>query len=86
MLRRAADHDFLNKLARAGGGEFHRAQELPDVLLNLQKQPLPQNAPKLELWPDWRRDNLSGFLVGFFLLFVAVLSLEWGLRRYWGLV
>jgi uncharacterized membrane protein len=86
MVRRAADHDFLSKLAHAGGGEFHRAQELPDVLMRLQKQPLPQETPKLELWPDWRRNTLSGFLVGFFFAFVAVLSLEWGLRRFWGLV
>ena len=86
MARRAADHEFLRKLASTGGGRFHRADELARFLQELQTQPLPQGGPKAELWPDWRRNSLSGFLVGFFLVFVALLSLEWFLRRRWGLV
>lgn len=86
LVRRAADHDFLAKLAHAGGGEFHRAQELPEVLKKLQQASLPQDSGRLEVWPDWRRSTLSGFIVGIFLLFVMVLSLEWLLRRMWGFV
>lgn len=85
-LRRAADHDFLMKLAQAGGGQFHPAETLPRFLRELEKQPLPQGPGKVTLWPDWRRNNLSGFLVGFFVLFVAVLTLEWFLRRIWDMV
>ena len=32
---RAANHDFLLKLASAGGGTFHRAQDLPKFLKEL---------------------------------------------------
>jgi uncharacterized membrane protein len=83
---RAANHDFLKRLAADGGGQFHQADELPAFLKHLAAQPLPQGRPKANLWPDWRNNQLSGFLVGFFLVFVALLSLEWFLRRRWGLV
>jgi hypothetical protein len=86
LMRRAADHDFLAKLANAGGGKFFPAEELPRFLRDLQKLPLPQGGPKANLWPDWRRHTLSGFLLTFFLLFVALLSTEWFLRRRWGMV
>jgi uncharacterized membrane protein len=86
LMRRAADHDFLAKLANAGGGKFHPAEELPRFLQELQKMPLPQGSPKANLWPDWRRHTLSGFLVFFFLLFAGLLSTEWFLRRRWGMV
>jgi uncharacterized membrane protein len=86
LLVRAANHDFLTKLASAGGGKFHKAEDLPLFLKDLEKLPLPQAKSKAEVWPDWRRHTLSGFLVWFFLMFVALLSLEWFLRRNWGLV
>jgi len=86
ITRRAADHDFLKKLAANGGGEFHQADELAAYLKQLAAQPLPQDRPKANVWPDWRYNQLSGFLVSFFMLFVALLSLEWFLRRRWGLV
>ena len=96
--RQAADHDFLNKLASAGGGKFHQADELRQFLRDLTNMPLAQNKAKAKLWPDWRRNPLShsandqlaalsqsGVLV-IFLLFVSVLSAEWLLRRLWGFV
>jgi hypothetical protein len=86
MLRQAADHDFLKKLAATGGGEFHQADELTAYLKQLAAKPLPQERPKANVWPDWRSQQLSGFLVIFFLLFVALVSMEWFLRRRWGLV
>ena len=86
MVRRAADHEFLARLAAAGGGRFHKGEEFARFLKELGNLPLPQGRQKAELWPDWRRNTLSSFLVGLFALFVAVLCLEWFLRRRWGLV
>jgi hypothetical protein len=86
MVRRAADHDFLKKLAATGGGSFLRPEELEGYLDKLRTQPLVENRPKTQTWPDWKRNSLSGFLVVYFLLFVGLLSLEWLLRRRWGLV
>src|SRR5207253_10509270 len=98
MTRQAADHEFLTKLASAGGGRFHQAEDLKTFLKDLASIPLPQGKQKAKLWPDWRRhpqsrspgDQLaaladSGILVCF-LLFVSLLCLEWFLRRFWGLV
>jgi hypothetical protein len=86
MRQRAANHDFLKALASAGGGEFHQPDDLVAYLAQLQSQPLPHSQAKADLWPDWRRNQTSPFLVAYFLLFVLVLSLEWFLRRRWGLV
>jgi uncharacterized membrane protein len=86
MVRQAADHDFLARLAQAGGGKAWRADELTRFLQELQHQPLPQQKPRSERWPDWRTSRFSPFLAGYLLLFVAALCLEWFLRRFWGLV
>jgi hypothetical protein len=98
MARQAADHEFLNKLAGAGGGKFHPADDLRQFLKELGSMPLPQNKPKAKVWPEWRRNPPSkafpdqlGALVGSgimlsFMLFVTLLCLEWFFRRHWGLV
>lgn len=86
MTRRAADHDFLKKLASAGGGDFHRIEELPAFLRRLQSENLARNKPKMILRPDWRTTGQSSFLMVFFVLFVTSLSVEWLLRRRWGMV
>ncbi|HEV3204245.1 MAG TPA: glutamine amidotransferase, partial [Gemmataceae bacterium] len=86
MVRRAADHEFLAKLANSGGGKLHKPEDLPKFLKELQKIPLPQSRPKTDLWPDWRRTSLSPFHVFFLLAFSLVLCLEWFFRRFWGLV
>jgi uncharacterized membrane protein len=85
MARRAADHEFLRKLAAAGGGEFHRADELPEHLRRLLQDPLSRTKPKLVLRPDWRSTGPSPFLGWLFGIFVALLSVEWFLRRRWGM-
>src|SRR5262249_3038245 len=95
MARQAADHEFLTKLASAGGGKFHQPEDLKQFLRELAGNPLPKSKTKPKLWPDWRRtppsksvhDQLavltrSGILICF-VLFVALLCLEWLLRRYW---
>jgi uncharacterized membrane protein len=85
--RRSADHKFLRDLAGAGGGRFHKAEDLLKYLQELPSQPLPQGAPKPAKWPDWRLNKgRSPFLVGFLILFVQVLALEWFLRRRWGMI
>jgi uncharacterized membrane protein len=86
MVRRAADHEFLAKLANSGGGKFHKAEDLLVFLKDLANQPSAQAKPKTDLWPDWRRSSLSGFRVSFLLLFTGLLCLEWFFRRYWGMV
>jgi hypothetical protein len=86
MMRPAADHDFLRKLAVEGGGEFHRAEELSAFLGRLLDRPVERDRVRLDLRPDWRSIRRSPFLVVFFLLFVAAVSGEWLLRRRWGMV
>ncbi len=86
LQRQAADPSFLAKLAATGGGKAYRLEDLPRLLQEMRSQPLASAKPKTELWPDWRRTQTSGFLPAFFLAFVALLSVEWLLRRRWGLV
>jgi uncharacterized membrane protein len=99
-LRPAADHDFLRKLAQAGRGKFHLAdeQKFAAFLDELRVQQTEAAKPKLQLWPDWRRnpasDSVSDQLetlwnstaLACFLLFSVFLCLEWFLRRRWGMV
>lgn len=98
MSRQAADHDFLAKLANAGGGQFYKADDLSQFLSELPAQPLPQSRPKAKLLPDWRRTPATGSArdqfaalaasgtLACFVLFVVLVCTEWFLRRYWGLV
>jgi hypothetical protein len=86
MLRPAADPEFLKKLSAAGGGEALRAEQLPDFLNRLAEQRADQGKPKLLVRPDWRTTGRSGFLAAFFVIFCALVSAEWGLRRWWGMV
>lgn len=86
MMRQAMDEDFLKKLATAGGGKFYRADELPKFLSELASKGFAQGQTTARYWPDWRQSSLGGFIPLLFLLFVAVLGFEWGLRRYWGMV
>ncbi|MFO0840982.1 MAG: hypothetical protein U0797_01105 [Gemmataceae bacterium] len=86
MARPAADPEFLKKLAAAGGGEALRVEQLADYLNRLAEQPLEHGQARMELRPDWRTTSRSPFLVWFFVTFCVVVSLEWGLRRRWGMV
>jgi hypothetical protein len=86
MQREAANYDFLRDLAAESGGEFHeQASDLAPFLRKLVEKTVPATAGNPRTWPHWRQNTLSPFLVTFFLLFVGVLCLEWGMRRYWGL-
>jgi uncharacterized membrane protein len=96
--RQAADHEFLTRLANAGGGKFYRPEELKQFLKQMTSAPVPQNKTKPRLWPDWRRgppsksvaDQFSALtssgILACLVLFVLLLSTEWFLRRRWGFV
>lgn len=100
MLRPAADHDLLGKIADAADGRFFLAEEQPLLayLDELKSQVNSEARLKTTHWPDWKRlpssdharDQLSGlwnsFSLGGFVLFVILLGAEWFLRRWWGLV
>ncbi|MBX9627086.1 MAG: hypothetical protein K2X82_25010 [Gemmataceae bacterium] len=86
MLRVGADPKFLERVASAGGGRALRLEDLPGFLRELRDQPLSNLKPKPKYRPDWRRNHSGGFLPGWLVVFVTLLGVEWGLRRYWGMV
>jgi hypothetical protein len=86
MLRPASDPEFLKKLSAAGGGEALRVEQLADFLNRLAEHRADVGKPRLLLRPDWRSTARSGFLAAFFVFFCLLVSAEWGLRRWWGLV
>lgn len=100
MLRPAAEHETLVKIAAASDGRFHLAQEaaLLELLDELRNQASRDARQKTTHWPDWQRlppsdhvrDQLAGlwnsFAIAGFLLFVLLIGCEWTLRRLWGLV
>lgn len=76
----------LRRAQAIDSSDFHRVEELPSFLRRLQSENPTRNKPKLLLRPDWRTTGRSSFLTLFFVLFVTALSLEWSLRRRWGMV
>lgn len=88
MMNQAADVGFLSGLSGNGGGRptCFRIDDLPEFLKELKSAKLPNQKVKTRHFPDWRQKELTPFLPILLLLFVAVLGLEWGLRRMWGMV
>jgi uncharacterized membrane protein len=94
LQRQSADHDFMGKLAAAGGGPAQPSHiaDLPEFLKKLKAASLPNQRIKLQHYPDWRKKSESPryipplFLPIWLSIFVAVLAIEWGLRRWWGMV
>jgi uncharacterized membrane protein len=69
----------LAELTKSAGGAALAAEELPDLLKRLAEKPpeLKQEmVAKVTYWDSWP----------FFLMFVGLLSVEWFLRKRWGLV
>lgn len=67
---------FLRRVARASGGQYVRAAEASRVVTSLQSVvPQPAEPERRDLWHQpWA-----------FALVIALLSVEWILRRRWGL-
>ncbi len=86
MLRVNAEHDFMVRLSVSNGGKALRLEDLPGYLKELKAEPLATTKPKPRYYPDWRRNHSKGFLPLWFVVFVALLGTEWGLRRLWGMV
>jgi hypothetical protein len=90
MLRPAANPEFLLALENTANGTAldvtRRADRLPEFLEKMKADPPRLTTPKPKPYPDWRRDKQKWFLPAVLILFVAVLGLEWGLRRAWGMV
>ena len=90
MLRPAANPEFLLALQNTANGTavdvVPRADRLADFLKRMKADPPKTSTPVPKAYPDWRRDKAKFFLPAVLILFVAVLGLEWGLRRAWGMV
>jgi uncharacterized membrane protein len=75
----AADTAFADELSRTTGGKLIPPEELPSFLRELLKKDLQPDDKKLttvSLWDNWM----------FLLIFVALLSVEWFIRKVRGLV
>ncbi len=86
MQRTTPDYDLLRSMAAAGGGTFHRIDDLPAFLTELQNKPYDTVKPTKKSIPDWRPTPSNPFLPLLVLVLTLVLGTEWGLRRWWGLV
>ncbi len=86
LMRPAADPKFLADLARAGGGDALKVGELGAFLTRLAEQPVTSSETRRLTRPDWRTEEMSGFLASFLAVFCLVVCLEWTLRRWWGMV
>lgn len=79
MDQPASDPGLLAALAATSGGRSSAPEEFPDVLSELQKRLEELEVPiatRKTLWDRWP----------VLLLFVALTSVEWFLRKRWGLV
>jgi len=75
----AANPGLLSNLAAMTAGEPKAAEELPSLLKKLSEQP-----PDLEVETERKYTYWDTWPV--LLLFVALLGVEWGLRKQWNLV
>lgn len=69
----------LSAMTKPSGGESLAPEELPELLRRLHEQP-----PELEVETQVKHTPYDTW--PFFLLFVSVISVEWYLRKKWGLV
>lgn len=86
MVRTAADPEFLQKVATAGGGRAYRLDDLLGYLKELKGQPMERVKPKPRYVPSWEPKREHRFLPGLLTAFALLLGVEWGLRRWWGMV
>jgi uncharacterized membrane protein len=75
----AADTETMKSLAATTGGKWLFPEDLPELIQNLREDTEHldvQRETKKTFWDTWP----------FFLMVVALLGLEWYLRKRWGLV
>jgi hypothetical protein len=75
----AADVDLLQSIASRTGGDLVAPEQLPDLIERLLEKSADLDVPqetKKTLWDTW----------WMFLAVVVLLSVEWFLRKRWGLV
>jgi hypothetical protein len=88
----AAKDRFLLDLENASRGTapdvVRKADRLPSFIKeDFVDKPLRLTNIRPKLHPDWKRNGENRwFLPLLLVVFVAILSLEWGLRRVWGMV
>lgn len=75
----SADPDTMESLAKATGGKSLAPEQLPELIRELTRQTQTlevKQETKKTFWDRW----------SFFLAMVSLLSVEWYLRKRWGLV
>ncbi|MBU4398473.1 MAG: hypothetical protein KKE86_03965, partial [Planctomycetes bacterium] len=75
----SADAAMLENIARIGGGKSLAPEQLPELVRRLTEETEHlevRQETKKTFWDTWT----------FFLTLVALLGLEWYLRKHWGLV
>ena len=92
LINPAANDAFLldlEKASRSVAPDFVRKADRLAGFIQEELIDKPLKAPNVrpKLYPDWRRDSENRwFLPVLMVAFVCILSLEWGLRRIWGMV
>ncbi|MBY0587026.1 glutamine amidotransferase [bacterium] len=75
----AADHGLLRSISEMTGGSFFRHLDLDKLLRQIAQEDLPAPESKQNATPLWDRWPVLA-------IFVALATLEWSLRKRWGLV
>jgi hypothetical protein len=75
----SADADMMNSLAAMTGGKSLAPEQLPDLI-----RQLAEDTEKLEVHQETKKTFWDTWL--FFLTVVALLGVEWYIRKRWGLV
>jgi hypothetical protein len=82
----AADHDQLARLAamtQEFGGRVVAPEQVSSLLEDIRDRP-PEM--EIEVQTKWQLADTAGDAWALLLLFVALLTAEWFLRKKWGLV
>ncbi len=78
-----ANHEHLARLARQTGGEPLSPSELAELLAEIKNRP---PLAMIEIPKKWQLGDTWQDAWFFFLLLIWLLSIEWVLRKKWGLV
>jgi uncharacterized membrane protein len=84
LLNRSANHADLEAIATRTAGSFQLHGGLNNVLQKMREEHVTK-VTRLVKYPDWDEPSYP-LQTTVFMLFVICLSVEWVLRRMWGLV